>query len=158
MLNALWTDVVLSNQCQTCIEVKLPLSASSCETNCENFATFLILVLQDKLLGLEVKLALSVIYLDFWLIIPLMLKMFSTNIWLSSRLLIMGLTRCEGMGSKWKVCLMAMLWIYNVLFERWQWLQIMKQSWKIILLWILLLDYGPSLALLVSSNTSSQNS
>jgi hypothetical protein len=37
MLNALWTYIVLSKQCQTCIEVKLPISASSCETKLWKF-------------------------------------------------------------------------------------------------------------------------
>ncbi len=159
MLNALWTNVFFSKQCQTCIEVKLPINVSSCETKLWKFCQVsFILVLQDKLLGHEVMLALSVIYSNFWLIIPLMLNMFSTNIWLSSRLPILGFTRCKGMGSKWKVCLMACFEFYNVFFERWQWLQILKQSWKRILLWVFSLDYGPSLALLLSSNTISQNS
>ncbi len=95
MLNALWTNVVSNKQCQTCIEVKLPISASSCETRLWKFSQVFILVLKDKLFGHEVMLALSAIYSNFWLIIPLMLNIFSTNIWLSSRLLIMGLTRSK---------------------------------------------------------------
>jgi len=157
MLNALWTNGVLSKQCQTCIEVKLPISASLCETKLWQFCQVSYPCTSRQMFGPWSHVGIKCYLPKFLVDHPIDVKNVFHQHLIVIKVAYYGPHKCQGMWSKWKVCLMAMLWIYNVLFERWQWLQIMKQSWKRILLWILSFDYGPSLALLLSSNTSSQN-
>lgn len=115
------------------VDAKFSWSFHSCETFSEDVAKFLIHELKDKFSKCDLMLTLEVMYFND-------VEMFSTNIWLSSRLPILCLTRWESVFAK--VLLNAHLLGVHLFKKRWQWLQIMKQSWKKILLWILSFNFG----------------
>lgn len=62
---------------------------------CQDVAKSLVHELEVKYSNIDPMLALGVIYLNFGLIAPIILKMFSTNTWLPSKLPILCLTRWQ---------------------------------------------------------------